>query len=129
VARVVEVLSAYRGPVVTQSFDPDQLVALREMMPDLPRGALAQRTYEASDWPTLSPDKRRSLEHLLRHCLSTRPQFIAYWIGQLPAMSPWIGRHVFGLPLLTWTVRTPEQRDYALRHADQIIFEGFPPES
>jgi glycerophosphoryl diester phosphodiesterase len=29
---------------------------------------------------------------------------------------------------LTWTVRTPEQRAVAARHADQMIFEGFVPE-
>jgi glycerophosphoryl diester phosphodiesterase len=30
-------------------------------------------------------------------------------------------------PLLTWTVRTPEQRERAARDADQTIFEGFCP--
>jgi hypothetical protein len=28
---------------------------------------------------------------------------------------------------LTWTVRTPEDRERAARYADQIIFEGFRP--
>jgi len=31
------------------------------------------------------------------------------------------------LPLLTWTVRTPAQRERAVRYADQMIFEGFRP--
>ena len=34
-------------------------------------------------------------------------------------------RGVLGLPLLTWTVRAPEDRERAARFADQIIFEGF----
>jgi glycerophosphoryl diester phosphodiesterase len=29
--------------------------------------------------------------------------------------------------VLTWTVRTPEQRNAAIQHADQMIFEGFRP--
>jgi hypothetical protein len=33
------------------------------------------------------------------------------------------------LPLLTWTVRNPEQRAKAARYADQMIFEGFRPET
>ncbi len=33
----------------------------------------------------------------------------------------------FGLPLLTWTVRTPQDRARASRLADQMIFEGFRP--
>jgi hypothetical protein len=48
-------------------------------------------------------------------------------VNELPAPAPWIARHLFGLPLLTWTVRTPEQRERAARHADQMIFEGFRP--
>jgi len=63
----------------------------------------------------------------LRHAARTRPHFVAYWVNDLPAPAPWIARHVFGLPLLTWTVRTPEQRERAARYADQMIFEGFRP--
>src|ERR1039457_1647942 len=46
VARMAEVLSAYSGPVVGMSFDPDQVLALREKMPGLPRGIIAQRYYD-----------------------------------------------------------------------------------
>jgi glycerophosphoryl diester phosphodiesterase len=38
-----------------------------------------------------------------------------------------LARNLFGCPLLTWTVRTEEQRARAARHADQMIFEGFMP--
>jgi glycerophosphoryl diester phosphodiesterase len=31
------------------------------------------------------------------------------------------------LPLLTWTVQTPEERERALRYADAMIFEGLRP--
>jgi glycerophosphoryl diester phosphodiesterase len=61
----------------------------------------------------------------LRHGFRTRPHFVAYWVNALPALAPWIARNIFGCPLLTWTVRTPEQRQRAARYADQIIFEGF----
>jgi hypothetical protein len=63
----------------------------------------------------------------LRHALRSRPHFLAYWVNELPAAAPWIAHHIFGLPLLTWTVRTPEQRQRAARYADQMIFEGFVP--
>ena len=52
---------------------------------------------------------------------------MAFWVNQLPAPAPWIARNIFGCPLLTWTVRTPEQRERAARYADQMIFEGFIP--
>jgi glycerophosphoryl diester phosphodiesterase len=43
VRRMAEVLSSYSGPVVGMSFDPDQVLALRQIAPDLPRGIVAQR--------------------------------------------------------------------------------------
>jgi glycerophosphoryl diester phosphodiesterase len=126
VARMSEVLAAYRGPVVGMSFDPDQVRALREWMPGLPRGITAERSYEAADWPEATPAQRRGMLHL-RHAFHTRPHFVAYWVDDLPSPAPWVARHTFGLPLLTWTVRTPEQRARAARYADQMIFEGFRP--
>ena len=126
VTRMSQILSSYRGPAVGMSFDPDQVLALRELMPQLPRGIIAERRYDAADWPQATPAQRRGMLHL-RHAFRTRPHFVAYWVNELPAAAPWIARHVFGLPLLTWTVRTPEQRQRAARYADQMIFEGFRP--
>jgi glycerophosphoryl diester phosphodiesterase len=126
VRRMSQVLAAYRGPVAGMSFDPDQVMALRETMPQLTRGIVAERHYTAADWPEASPAQRRSMTHL-RHALRSRPHFVAYWVNELPAAAPWIARHIFGLPLLTWTVRTQEQRQRAARYADQMIFEGFVP--
>jgi glycerophosphoryl diester phosphodiesterase len=126
VTRMSEVLASYSGPVAGMSFDPDQLLALREKMPALPRGIIAERTYDEADWPEATLAQRQSMLHL-RHAFRTRPHFVAYWVDDLPAPAPWIARNVFGLPLLTWTVRTPEQRARATRYADQMIFEGFLP--
>ena len=126
VKRMAEVLGGYSGPVVGMSFDPDQVLALREIMPKLPRGIVAQRNYDDDYWTKLTPEQRDSMLYL-RHGLRSEPHFIAFWVNQLPAPAPWIARNIFGCPLLAWTVRTPEQRERAARHADQMIFEGFVP--
>jgi glycerophosphoryl diester phosphodiesterase len=126
VTRMANVLASYSGPAVGMSFDPDQVLALRELMPERPRGIVAQRNYGDDYWKKLKPEQRKGMLHL-RHALRSRPNFVAYWVNQLPAPAPWIARNIFGLPLLTWTVRTPEQRERAARHADQMIFEGFLP--
>ena len=127
VRRMAEVLSSYSGPVVGMSFDPDQVLALREIMPALPRGITAQRTYDDDgSWAKLTEAQRDSMLHL-RHGFRTEPHFVAFWVNQLPAPAPWIARNVFGCPLLAWTVRTAEQRERAARYADQMIFEGFVP--
>ena len=126
VARMAEVLASYRGPAVGMSFDPHQVLALREKMPQLPRGIIAQRSYDNDSWKKLTPEQRQGMLHL-RHAFRTRPHFVAFWVDQLPAPAAWIARNIFGLPLLTWTVRTSEQRERAARYADQMIFEGFRP--
>jgi hypothetical protein len=97
-------------------------------MPDMIRGIVAQRTYGDGYWTKLSPAQKHAMT-ALRHAFRTQPHFVAYWVNELPAPAPWIARNLFGCPLLTWTVRTPEQRQRAAQHADQMIFEGFVPES
>ncbi len=128
VKRMAEVLASYDGPAAGQSFDPDQVTALRELIPSRPRGIIAERHYTESDWPEASPAQRRGMTHL-RHFLRMQPDFVAYRVDDLPSAAPWIARNLFGCPLLTWTVRTQEQRRRAARHADQMIFEGFVPEA
>src|ERR1700754_884549 len=66
VRRMAEVLASYSGPVVGMSFDPDQVLALREIMPNLPRGITAQRTYEDSSWTKLTQAQHDGMLHL-RH--------------------------------------------------------------
>jgi glycerophosphoryl diester phosphodiesterase len=72
VARMAQVLASYAGPVAGMSFDPDQVLALRETMPQLPRGIVAERSYSEADWSEATPAQRRGMLHL-RHTLRTRP--------------------------------------------------------
>jgi glycerophosphoryl diester phosphodiesterase len=126
VTRMAEVLRTYSGPAAVMSFDPDQVLALRDIIPERPRGIIAQRDYDDDYWTKLTPAQRDGMLHL-RHVFRTRPHFVSFWVEQLPAPAPWIARNIFGLPLLAWTIRTPEQRERAARCADQIVFEGFDP--
>lgn len=126
VTRMAEVLAVYDGPAVGMSFDPDQVLALRELLPSRPRGIVAQRTYEDEYWVKLTQAQRDSMLSL-RHGLQTQPHFVAFKVDHLPAPAPWIARNVFGCALLGWTVRTPEQRTRVGQYADQMIFEGFVP--
>ena len=126
VQRAADVLKTYPGPAVLMSFDPAPVAALREIAPGLPRGIVAERHYEDSGWHDLDARQKCSLAFLL-HGLRTRPHFVAYHVTDLPSPGPWIARNIFGLPLLTWTVRSAEDRTRAKRWADQMIFEGFRP--
>jgi glycerophosphoryl diester phosphodiesterase len=87
---------------------------------------VAERRYQHHEWDRLPARTRRAMRYF-QHALSTWPQFIAYAVADLPSPIPTLARKLFGLPLLTWTVRSAADRDKAARYADQMIFEGFRP--
>jgi glycerophosphoryl diester phosphodiesterase len=124
--RTSAVLANYAGPVAVMSFDPALIEAMRAIAPALPRGIVAERHYAESEWNRVPHSDKRRMAFLL-HANRTRPQFIAYAVKDLPAAAPLIARAIFGLPLLTWTVRSDDDRRRAARWADQIIFEGWRP--
>lgn len=124
--RTADVLQRYAGPVAVMSFYPDQVAALSNAAPGLPRGIVAERHYDHPEWSGLSRWDKFQLAHLL-HGFRTRPHFVAYGVKGLPAFAPLFARFVFGLPLLTWTVRSEADRKRARRYASQMIFEGFRP--
>jgi len=124
--RVAKVLAGYRGPAAAMSFDPMVVGTLRRIAPDLIRGIVAERHYAHHEWDRMSNAQKRRLAFLL-HAPETRPHFVAYGIRDLPALAPWVARKLFGLPVLTWTVRSAAERARAAAFADQIIFEGWRP--
>jgi glycerophosphoryl diester phosphodiesterase len=124
--RVAAVLDRYNGPVAPMSFDPRQLARLRQKCPRLPRGIIAAKYRPHPYWDLMPAWMRHGMEYLLT-ALTAQPQFVAYSVANLPALAPLVARHVFGLPLLTWAVRTEAERRTAARWADQMIFEGFRP--
>jgi glycerophosphoryl diester phosphodiesterase len=123
-ARAAAVLADYRGPFGVMSFDPTPIAALRRIAPHIVRGIVAERHYRPPAWALLGTARRHELAFLL-HGWSSRPGFLAYRVGDLAAIVPRAARFMFGLPLLTWTVRSAQDRATAARFADQIIFEGF----
>lgn len=125
--RTAEILARYDGPAALKSFDPVIVSSLIALCPALPRGIVAESRYDHSDWAPLSPERRHGLANLL-HFPETRPDFLSWHVRDLPAAAPFLCRHLGGLPVLAWTVRTADDRRRAAAHADQIVFEGFRPE-
>jgi glycerophosphoryl diester phosphodiesterase len=124
--RTIDVLAKYTGPVALMSFDPTVVEFGRHTASTVPCGIVAERDYSHPEWHQLSSSQRRSMSWL-SHAPRSRPQFVAYSVKDLPAMPPLVARMVFRLPLLTWTVRTEDDRKRAARWADQVIFEGWRP--
>jgi glycerophosphoryl diester phosphodiesterase len=118
--RVASVVQSYAGPVAAMSFDPAVIGGLQAAAPGLPRGLVAQSR----------PDPEVPSGNSVRYAMNAmraRPHFLAWSVRDLTGAWPILGRWGFGLPLLTWTVRTEADRLRARRWADQMIFEGFRP--
>ena len=126
VQRCAHVLANYAGPVAVMSFDPTMIEMARWIAPHMTRGIVAERHYAHREWNRFSRSEKRSMAFLL-HVTRTRPHFIAYGVKDLPSVAPLVARAIFRLPLLTWTVRSGDDRRRAARWADQMIFEGFRP--
>ena len=124
--RVAEVLCGYRGPAAPMSFDPGQIARLRHKAPRICCGIVAAKYRPHPYWDLMPFWMRHGMGYLVTGVMA-RPQFVAYAVADLPAFAPLLARHVFGLPLLTWAVRTEAERRIAARFADQMIFEGFRP--
>lgn len=125
--RTAEIVAGHKDrPIVLKSFDPVIVAALRELAPGFARGIVAMNAYEYGDYVHLSPDQKHALANLL-HFEQSRPDFVSWKVADLPSAAPFLCRKALGLPLMSWTVRTPEDRARAAEHADQMVFEGFRP--
>jgi glycerophosphoryl diester phosphodiesterase len=126
VERVANALADYKGPVAVMSFDPAVVVKARAAIADRPIGIVAEVFGDHWEWDVLSTFQKYQYSNL-NHVYETRPDFVAYNVKHLPSVPCEILHWQRGMPILTWTVRTPEQRETAAKHADQMIFEGFVP--
>lgn len=123
--RTAAVLDGYAGPVAAMSFDPMLVAALARLVPWLARGLVIQRRPQSSRAPDQS--RYRGLPALALYGVRARPHFVACRLQDLAWTPVVAARRLLGLPLLAWTVRSAEDQRLALRHADQVIFEGFRP--
>ena len=107
--RAAAVLRDYAGPVAAMSFDPDAWRRCASLHPP-------SRAASSRNGITRRRNGRRCRAGALspwRICCIGRarvPHFVAYAVRDLPAAAPLIARSVFGCPLLTWTVRSEDDR-------------------
>ena len=122
--RVAEIAGSYAGPLALKSFDPGVIAQLRAHHDGVaPLGIVAEAAYKGWYWRALSAEQKHTCA-AFAHYPETRPDFLSWCVDDLPHPTPLLLRTLGGLPVMTWTVRTPTQRRAAARWADQIIFEG-----
>lgn len=125
--RAAGIVAAHQGqPIVFKSFDPVIVTALREIAPTIPRGIVAMLDYSYPDYAHLDAGQKYALANLL-HFGESRPDFLSWKVADLPSAAPYLCREALGMPVMSWTVRTPEDVKKASAHADQMVFEGLIP--
>lgn len=124
---VLDALTAYRGPVTLESFDPKLLLALRKRGANYPLGIVTYG-YDEPEWDShLSTGTKVVLRHLL-HWPMTRFDFISCRDRALDLPAVKLFRSL-GIPVTTWTIKSPGAALAVMGKADQIVFEGFEPPS
>jgi glycerophosphoryl diester phosphodiesterase len=124
-ACVAGALAGYAGPVAVMSFNPHVIAAFRKAAPGIAVG-LTTCGYDAEEWPMLDQAARAHLA-AIRDFDDVGASFISHDRNDLdnPAVTALKAR---GVPVLTWTIRSPEQAAEACRVADNITFEQYLPE-
>ena len=117
-----DALKGYTGPVAVMSFNPHSIAEMARLAPDVSRG-LTTSAYDPDSWTTLKQstcDTLRDIPDLDR----TGSSFISHEAGDLDR--PRVAEiKAQGLPILCWTIRSPEQEAEARKIADNVTFEGY----
>ena len=117
-------LAGYSGPVALMSFNPHSVSELARLCPAIPRG-LTTCNFVKADWP-LVPDQRRDELARIPDFDTTGSCFISHQQDELD--TPRVAElKSSGVPVLCWTIRTPEEEASARKIADNITFEGYLP--
>lgn len=118
--RVHEVIADHHGPLAVIGFNAYSHAWFADHYPGVLRGL---DSYSYADQPKLSPDQRKAYAGL-EHVAVARPHFLALGLDMLP--NPRAAKlRAEGMPVVAWTVRSPEQWEAVKDGCDNLIFEGF----
>ena len=114
-------VEAHGSRAALMSFNPSYISALSWLGPEIPRGLIGMEFDE----PHLSDQENAALTDYAEF-ESSGSSFISHDRKSLDA--PAVARlKAKGVPVLTWTIRSPAEEAAARRIADNITFEGYTP--
>lgn len=122
---VCSMMKTYNGPFCMESFDPRCVAWLYKNRPDIIRGQLTENYFKTrSDLPDY-------LKFALQHCLSNFlcvPDFVAYrFADRNDTISVKLCKKLWKAQTVTWTLRSKEEYDTAVKEGWIPIFENFLP--
>ncbi len=120
--RVTDILVDHNGPTAVIGFNPYSHAWFADHHPQILRG-LDSYGWNDEGARKLAPEMRKSLAALEQVELA-RPDFLALGLDMLPSARADLYR-AKGMPIVAWTVRSPDQWEGVRDHCDNLIFEGF----
>ena len=120
-----EMLDTYHGPFCIESFDPRCIYWLKKNRPELIRGQLIENTIGKKNYP-VAWYLRWVMTLQLTNFL-TRPDFVAHKFADRKFISNGFVHHLWKTQGVTWTLKTKEDFDIAVKEGYLPIFEGFIP--
>ncbi len=114
--------SGYKGPIAFMSFNPHSMVALADIMPDRTRG-LTTGDFTEEKWPNVPVDRLERLSDI-PDIAASGAEFISHFARELdhPRVAELKAQ---GVPILCWTIRSPEAEALARQIADNVTFERY----
>lgn len=119
-----QILDGYDGVYCMESFDPRCIHWLRKNRPDIIRGQLTENFLAA----------KSSLPWILRFVLTKQllnflilPDFVAYKYADRKRLGNFLVRKLWGVQGVSWTIKTQEEYDTAVKEGWLPIFEDFTP--
>ena len=120
-ARTAELLARYEGPAAVISFSSEALAWFADHEPARLRGLDAAWLSDHDLAEEDGPDVLMAFEAA---CAAARPHFLALELETAEGRIAGSCREA-GLPVIAWTVRSPEDAARVARSCDNFIFEGF----
>ena len=117
-------LVGYAGPVAVMSFNPHAIAAFGAAAPEVARG-LVTCDFSQEGMPIV-PAARRAELAPIADFERVGASFVSH-DARDPANPHVAALKARGVPVLCWTVRTPEAETKAREFADNITFEGYRP--
>ena len=121
---VCNMLQDYPGVYCIESFDPRCVAWLKKNRPQIIRGQLSENFFRSD--PKMSLPLKLLLSTLVDN-IATQPDFVAYKFSDRKNLSVFLCRKLFKLQGITWTLRSKEDYDTAVKEGWLPIFENFIP--
>lgn len=117
-------LAEYDGPVAVMGFNPESVVLMAGLAPQIPRG-LTTCDYRAADWPDLTEEECTRLREIPDYDRAGA-SFISHQARDLHR-SRVAELKAQGAAILCWTIRAFQFEVEARRIAQNVTFEGYLP--